>query len=90
MSEIFDTFVSSVHIFDIICLLILFYNVIQCFLKGFSLSLISFMKWVISTIVTIILVPKLQPIVSDYIESEFVNNVGLGILIFVITLFLII
>ena len=48
------------------------------------------MKWVISTIVTIILVPKLQPIVSEYIESEFVNNVGLGILIFVITLFLII
>ena len=64
--------------------------IIQCFIKGFSLSLMSFMKWVISTIFTIILVPKLQPIVSDYIESEFVNNVGIGVLIFVITLFLII
>ena len=31
----------------------------------------------ISIIVTIILVPKLQPIVSEYIESEFVNNVGI-------------
>ena len=58
------------------------------FLKGFSLSLISFMKWVFSTIVTIILVPKLQPIVSDYIESDFINSVGLGIVIFIITLFL--
>ncbi len=48
------------------------------------------MKLLIYNIVTIILFPKLQPIVSEYIESEFVNNVGLGILIFVITLFLII
>ena len=51
---------------------------IQCFLKGFSLSLISFMKWILSTVVTIILVPKLQPIVSEYIQSEFINSVGLG------------
>ena len=54
-------------------------QVIQCFLKGFSLSLISFMKWILSTVITIILVPKFQPIVSEYIESEFINNVGLGI-----------
>ena len=60
---------------------------IQCFLKGFSLSLISFMKWVISTIVTIILVPKLQPVVSEYIESEFINNIGLGLVIFIFTFF---
>ena len=48
------------------------------------------MKWVISTIVTIILVPKLQPTVSEYIESEFINNIGLGMAIFIFTLFLII
>ena len=45
------------------------------------------MKWVLSTIVTIIFVPKLQPYVSDYIESDFINNFGLGILIFIFTLF---
>jgi membrane protein required for colicin V production len=45
------------------------------------------MKWVFSTVITIILVPKLQPIVSDYIESEFINNVGLGAVIFILTLF---
>ena len=38
------------------------------------------MKWVFALVVTIILVPKLQPTVSDYIESEFINNFGLGIL----------
>ena len=46
------------------------------------------MKWVFSTIITIILVPKFQPIVSDYIESEFINSFGLGAVIFVFTLFL--
>ena len=46
------------------------------------------MKWVLSTVVTIILVPKLQPTVSDYIESEFINNVGLGMVIFIFTLFI--
>ena len=58
--------------------------------KGFSLSLISFMKWILSTVVTIILVPKLQPVVSEYIQSEFINSFGLGIAIFIITLFVII
>ena len=80
--------IISVNLFDIFVSLIFTYCVIQCFLKGFSLSLISFMKWVISTIVTIILVPKLQPTVSEYIESEFINNVGLGIAVFIFTLFL--
>ena len=46
------------------------------------------MKWVLSTVLTIILVPKLQPYVADYIESEFLNNIGLGILIFVFILFI--
>ena len=41
------------------------------------MSLISFMKWIISTIVTIYFVPKLQPLVRDYIESEFINNIGI-------------
>ena len=90
MSDFFENLFNTINLFDIFVSIIFIYFVVQCFLKGFSLSLISFMKWVISTIVTIILVPKLQPIVSEYIESEFVNNVGLGILIFVITLFLII
>ena len=86
----FERIFNDFNLFDLIFLIILIYSVIQSFLKGFSLSLISFMKWVLSTIVTIILVPKLQPVVSEYIESEFINNVGLGVVIFIFTLFLII
>ncbi len=87
INEFFEKLFNSINLFDFFFLLIIIYFVIQCFFKGFSLSLISFMKWVLSTIVTIILVPKFQPIVSDYIESDFINNVGLGITIFALTLF---
>ncbi len=88
MSGFFDGIIDNINLFDIFVAVIFLYCVIQCFLKGFSLSLISFMKWVLSTIITIILVPKLQPIVSEYIESKFINNIGLGVAIFVFTLFL--
>jgi len=83
-----DDFTNALNWFDIIFSFIMLYSIIQCYLKGFSLSVISFMKWIVSVIITIILVPKFQPWVSDYIQSEFVNNVGLGIVIFICTLFL--
>ncbi len=88
MIEEFLKFFSQINFFDIIFLVILVYFIVQCFVKGFTLSLISFMKWVISTIITIILVPKVQPVVGEYIKSDFVNNIGIGIVIFVFTLFL--
>ena len=88
MEVFFENILDNLNLFDIFVVLIFAYCVVQCFFKGFSLSLISFMKWVISTVVTILLVPKLQPTVSDFIESEFINNVGLGIIIFIFTLFL--
>tara|TARA_B110001452_G_scaffold265215_1_gene269524 strand:+ start:331 stop:876 length:546 start_codon:yes stop_codon:yes gene_type:complete len=88
MGSFFQHMLDGFNLFDLFFSIILFYCVVQCFLKGFSLSLISFMKWILSTIVTIILVPKFQPTVSNYIESEFINNVGLGVAIFVFTLFI--
>ncbi|RPG63121.1 MAG: CvpA family protein [Flavobacteriaceae bacterium TMED238] len=90
MSVSFSNIFNNLNLLDLFFSLILFYSVIQCFLKGFSLSLISFMKWILSTVITIILVPKFQPIVSEYIESEFINNIGLGVVTFIFTLFIII
>jgi len=88
IDNFFKEIFSYINIFDLIFLIIIIYFTIQCFFKGFTLSLISFSKWIISTIITIILVPKLQPTVRDYIESQFINNVGLGVAIFSLTLFL--
>ena len=79
---------DNLNLFDLFFLIILIYSIIQCFLKGFSLSLFSFMKWILSAAVTIILVPKFQPIVGEYIQSDFINSVGLGVGIFILTLFL--
>ena len=90
MLNFLEKLVADINLLDIIFLIILVYSIIQCFLKGFSLSLISFMKWVLSALITIILTPKFKPIVSDYIQSEFINNVGLGLTIFIFTLFIII
>ncbi len=87
MEEILNFF-RKINFFDVIIILILIYSVIQCGIKGFSLSIISFMKWVLSTVITILLVPKLQPIVGEYIQSQFINNIGLGVMIFILTLFL--
>ena len=88
MTDLLKNFINNINLLDVFFLIVLIYNVVQCFLKGFSLSLISFMKWVVSTVVTIILVPKLQPTVSEYIQSDFINNFGLGIAIFIFTLFI--
>ena len=87
IDDFLKDFLDKLNLFDTLILVIFIYCVIQCFFKGFTLSLISFMKWILSTIVTIILTPKLQPVVADYIESEFINNVGLGLVIFIFTLF---
>ena len=79
---------SNINVFDIIFLILMIYFIIQCSLKGFSLSFISFMKWVFALVVTIIFVPRLQPWVSNYIESEFINNLGIGIAVFICTIFI--
>ena len=87
MQDFFKIF-DNINMFDTIFLILMIYFVIQCFLKGFSLSFISFMKWVFAVVVTIVLVPKLQPWVNNYIESEFINNFGIGIAVFTFTIFL--
>ena len=88
ISNLSVQFMNTVNWFDVVFSLIMIFCIIQSYSKGFSLSLISFMKWVFSTVVTIIFVPKVQPWVSDYIESDLINIVAIGIVIFICTLFL--
>jgi membrane protein required for colicin V production len=88
MSSLIEYIKDEVLLFDIIFIIIVIYNTIKCLSLGFSLSFLSSLKWLVSIIVTILLVPRLQPWVRNYIESEFINNVGIGIFIFIITLFI--
>ena len=82
--------IKEISVFDSVFVIIMAYSIVQCFLKGFSLSFISFLKWILSLVITIILVPKLQPWVSEYIESPFINNVGLGVFVFIVSLFILV
>ena len=83
-------FIKEISLFDFIFAVIMAYSIFQCFVKGFSLSFVSFLKWILSLVVTIIFVPKLQPWVSEYIDSPFINNIGLGIFIFVVSIFILV
>ena len=90
MQNFFDNLLGNINLFDTIFFIVMIYSIIQCFLKGFSLSFVSFMKWVLSLVITIILVPKAKPWVNEYIESDFINNIGLAVFIFVCVLFVMI
>ena len=83
-----EFFFEKVNWFDLIFLILLIYFVFQCSMKGFSLSFLSFLKWVVALILTLISLPKLQPWVSEYIDSPFINNIGLSVAIYVLCLFL--
>ena len=87
MNSAIDFIKNDILLFDMIFILIVLYNAVKCLSLGFSLSFLTSIKWIFSTIITIILVPKLQPWVRDYIESEFINNIGIGVSVFVFTLF---
>ena len=90
MNSIFDFIKENIVLFDIIFLIFIIYFSVQCFAKGFFLSFVSFLKWILALIITIILVPKVEPFISDYIENQFISGFGLGIAIYVISLFILI
>ena len=90
MSEAIEFIQNNISAFDLIVFLIIIYSMAQCAAKGFMRSLLSFSKWLLALVITIILVPKLNPWVQDYIESKFIADIGLGIFIYIISLFVII
>ena len=81
---------DSISAFDLIVALVLIYSMTVCAAKGFTLSLLSFAKWLLALIITIILVPKLSPWLEDYVESKFIIDIGLGVFIYIVSLFVII
>tara|TARA_Y100001958_G_C21212909_1_gene538472 strand:+ start:293 stop:841 length:549 start_codon:yes stop_codon:yes gene_type:complete len=85
-----DFTTNTVVLFDIIFSIFIIYFSFQCFSKGFFLSLISFLKWILALVITIIIVPKVEPYISDYVENNFLIEIGLGVSVYIITLFVLI
>ena len=90
MSDILNFIKNNKLLFDIFFLIFIIYFAVQCFSKGFFLSLVSFSKWIVALVLTIILVPKLEPYVSDYIDNNFITGIGLGMATYIISLFILI
>ncbi len=90
MSDLLILIKDNIVVFDIFFLIFIFYFSIQCFSKGFFISLVSFLKWILALVLTIILVPKFEPYVSDYVNNSFVSGIGLGIAVYIISLFILI
>ena len=90
MNSVIEFIQNNIFAFDLIVFLTIIYYMAQCATKGFALSLFSFSKWLIALVITIYLVPKLNPWVQDYIEISYYSDIGLGVFIFIVSLFVII
>ena len=89
MLDIFLEFYNATSIIDITYLIITILSLIKCYKKGFVLSILSMAKWLLAYIITLVIFPKVKPYFKDVIDNEYVLDVGLGITIFVVVIFLI-
>ena len=87
MLEIIKDFYKAISIIDLIYLILTILSLINCYKNGFILSILSLAKWLLAYIITLILFPKIKPYAKDLIDNEYVLNVGLGIILFVVVLF---
>ena len=87
--EFIREILNSISSIDLIYTLITILSLIKCYSKGFVLSILSMSKWLLAYIITLIIFPRLKPYVKNIIDNEYVLDVGLGITIFILVIFLI-
>ena len=81
---------NKINIFDIIVATIVLFNLISSLKKGFVLSLIYFLKWIIAFIIAKFSIPYALPYVNEIIENESTARTVAGVTVFLLSLFLII
>ena len=89
MLDAFKDFFEASSIIDLIYIAITIWSLISCYRKGFVLSILSMTKWLLAYVITLILFPRIKPYVENIIDNEYVLDVGLGIAIFVVVIFLV-
>ena len=89
MVDFFKDFFEASSTIDLIYIAITIWSLISCYRKGFILSILSMTKWLLAYVITLILFPHIKPYVEDIIDNEYVLDVGLGIAIFVVVIFLV-
>ena len=89
MFETFIGFYRAASTIDLIYLVITIWSLIGCYKKGFILSILSMAKWLLAYVITLIIFPRIKPYLEDVIDNEYVLDVGLGVAIFVVVIFLV-
>ncbi len=87
--EIFKDFYNLISIIDLIYLIITIFSLIKCYTKGFVLSVLAMAKWLLAYIITLIIFPRAKPLVKDLIDNEYLLDIGLGLSIFIVVVFLV-
>jgi len=82
-------FFNSISVIDLLYLLITIFSLVKCYRKGFVLSILAMAKWLLAYIITLIIFPRVKPYFTDIVDSEYVLDISLGLLIFIIVIFLI-
>ena len=89
MLDLVTDFYEATSIIDLIYLVLTILSLIKCYKKGFVLSILSMAKWLLAYVVTLIIFPRLKPYLEDIIDNEYVLDLGLGITIFIVVIFLV-
>ena len=89
MSDLFVDFYKAISTIDMLYLIITILSIVKCYKKGFVLSILSMVKWLLAYIITLIIFPKVKPYLENFIDNEYVLDVVLGIAIFIVVIFLI-
>ena len=89
MPEILKNFYEATSAIDLIYIVITIFSLIKCYKNGFILSILSMAKWLLAYIITLIIFPRVKPYLKDVVDNEYVLDIGLGITLFVIVIFLI-
>jgi len=89
MVDVLKNFYEAISLVDLIYLVITILSVAKCYLKGFVLSLLAASKWLLAYVVTLVLFSRIKPFFKNIVDNEYVLDVLLGIVIFVLVIFVI-
>ena len=87
MIDVLKNFYETISLIDLIYLIITILSVIKCYRKGFVLSLLAASKWLLAYVLTLVLFSRIKPYFKNIIDSEYLLDISLGIIIFVLVVF---
>jgi membrane protein required for colicin V production len=89
MIDALNNFYETISFIDLIYLIITILSVVKCYTKGFVLSILAASKWLLAYVITLILFSRIKPYFKNIIDSEYVLDISLAIIIFVLVIFVI-